>query len=288
MKSNNLIILIILISIKFTLVYADEDIYENDCSNEDDVVYFTIEELDIFSCEKINEGIYDNDVVYTVYKFNEKIKITISVDENELYYIIGNVESNEAMDDILDYLTGIFTEPIPYINGDGFTAFFHDTENLYFKDNYADYIGTFTVYGNHLFVEEAFKQEKIIVQRQWCTPEFYIANTVENGDGWGFIASWDKVEYEVITETKSEEKKQVLPAQYRVRSWQKTRDSFYTIAAMPFIYGDSRLWILLYNANKNKLPDPDEPDIILPGTILNIPSIRGEERSGLWTFDNIK
>jgi len=30
------------------------------------------------------------------------------------------------------------------------------------------------------------------------------------------------------------------------------------------------------------MPERDNPDLILPGMVLNIPSIRGETRQGMW------
>jgi hypothetical protein len=74
----------------------------------------------------------------------------------------------------------------------------------------------------------------------------------------------------------------LLPAQYTVRPWSTTRDCLWNIAGRPWIYGDPTQWRLLYNANKSKMPNPDNPDLIEPGMVLDIPSIRGEERQGLW------
>jgi hypothetical protein len=73
-----------------------------------------------------------------------------------------------------------------------------------------------------------------------------------------------------------------LPAQYTVRPWSTFRDCLWNIAGRPWIYGDPTQWRLLYNANKSKMPNPDNPDLIEPGMVLDIPSIRGEERQGLW------
>jgi tetratricopeptide (TPR) repeat protein len=78
------------------------------------------------------------------------------------------------------------------------------------------------------------------------------------------------------------EERPVLPAQYRVRSWQVWRDCFWNIAGHPWAYGDSRQWRRIYEANRAKLPEPDNPDLILPGMVLDIPSLRGEVRQGLW------
>ncbi|MDR1635914.1 MAG: LysM peptidoglycan-binding domain-containing protein [Treponema sp.] len=74
----------------------------------------------------------------------------------------------------------------------------------------------------------------------------------------------------------------LLPAQYTVRPWSTFRDCLWNIAGRPWIYGDPTQWRLLYNANKSKMPNPDNPDLIEPGMVLDIPSIRGEERQGLW------
>ncbi|MDR0452190.1 MAG: LysM peptidoglycan-binding domain-containing protein [Treponema sp.] len=77
----------------------------------------------------------------------------------------------------------------------------------------------------------------------------------------------------------------LLPAQYRVRPWSVSRDCFWNIAGRSWAYGDSFLWSRLYDANRSKLSDPGNPNLIHPGTVLDIPSIRGEEREGLWNED---
>jgi nucleoid-associated protein YgaU len=78
-----------------------------------------------------------------------------------------------------------------------------------------------------------------------------------------------------------------LPSRYTVRSWDKYGDCFWNIAGRSWAYGDPRRWPLLYQANKNKLPNPGNPNLIEEGTILDIPSVNGEERSGIWTPDAV-
>jgi hypothetical protein len=73
-----------------------------------------------------------------------------------------------------------------------------------------------------------------------------------------------------------------LPAQYQVRSWTASRDCFWNIAARDWAYGDSRHWRYLYDANRSKLSNSNNPNLLQPGIILDIPSIRGEVREGLW------
>jgi len=73
-----------------------------------------------------------------------------------------------------------------------------------------------------------------------------------------------------------------LPAQYTVRNWRETGDCFSAIAGWPWVYGDPHQWQKLYEANRNKLPNPNNPNLILPGMVIDIPSLKGEVRSGMW------
>ncbi len=73
-----------------------------------------------------------------------------------------------------------------------------------------------------------------------------------------------------------------LPGEYKVRTWRGERDCLWTIAALPAVYGDPFMWRKLYEANKHKLPNAKNPNLVEPGTILTIPSIRGEKRTGLY------
>jgi len=77
-----------------------------------------------------------------------------------------------------------------------------------------------------------------------------------------------------------------LPAQYTVRTWLTFKDCFWNIAGRPWAYNDPFLWKALYEANKSKLPDASNPDLIEPGTVLDIPSVRGEYRHGMWDPGN--
>jgi tetratricopeptide (TPR) repeat protein len=73
----------------------------------------------------------------------------------------------------------------------------------------------------------------------------------------------------------------VLAAQYLVKTWASVKDCLWNIAAKPQIYNNAWDWRYIYNANKDKMPKPDDPDLIHPGMVLTIPSIRGEFRSGI-------
>lgn len=74
-----------------------------------------------------------------------------------------------------------------------------------------------------------------------------------------------------------------LPRFYTVRLIPDRRDCFWRIAEYGFIYGDPWKWKKLYELNKDKIPDPKNPNWIEPGTVLEIPSLKGEVREG--TYD---
>jgi len=76
-----------------------------------------------------------------------------------------------------------------------------------------------------------------------------------------------------------------LPASYTIRAWGVSYDCFWNIAGRPWVYGNPHLWRVLYNANKAKLPDPNNPNLIEPGIVLDIPSLKGEVRQGAWDKD---
>lgn len=73
-----------------------------------------------------------------------------------------------------------------------------------------------------------------------------------------------------------------LPAQYTVRAWASTKDCLWNIAGRSWAYGDPFKWKVLYDANIQKMPKPGDPDLIHPGMVLDIPSIKGESRQGVW------
>jgi len=73
-----------------------------------------------------------------------------------------------------------------------------------------------------------------------------------------------------------------LAKQYTVRTWRVERDCLWTIAGYPWVYNDPWKWKVLYEANKDKMPEPGNPNLIEPGMVLDIPSIEGETRQGMW------
>ena len=77
-----------------------------------------------------------------------------------------------------------------------------------------------------------------------------------------------------------------LPSQYTVRSWAVSRDCLWNIAGYSWVYGNPERWIELFEANRYRMPDPNNPDLIEPDMVLDIPSIMGETRQGMWDPNN--
>lgn len=74
-----------------------------------------------------------------------------------------------------------------------------------------------------------------------------------------------------------------LPQYYVVRPWEQTKDCYWNISGRPYVYNDPRLWENLYQKNKNSMPKPDDPNLILPGMKMEIPSLSGEFREGVYS-----
>ena len=74
-----------------------------------------------------------------------------------------------------------------------------------------------------------------------------------------------------------------LPKFYVVRPWAETKDCYWNISGRKYIYNNPLLWENLYQANKSKMPRPNDPYLILPGMKMEIPSIAGELREGTYS-----
>ena len=77
----------------------------------------------------------------------------------------------------------------------------------------------------------------------------------------------------------------VFPKYYVVRLIMDARDCFDKIAAYPWVYNDRYQWRVLYEANKDKIHNPNNPHLIHPGQVFEIPSLSGEVREGTYDPD---
>ena len=71
-----------------------------------------------------------------------------------------------------------------------------------------------------------------------------------------------------------------LPQYYTVRLQLPLRDCFWRIAGLPFVYNDPWKWRLLYDANKELLEKPGNPNLIQPGMKFVILPLDNETREG--------
>ncbi len=75
-----------------------------------------------------------------------------------------------------------------------------------------------------------------------------------------------------------------LPATYTVQLILERRDCLWRIAGYPFVYNNPWKWKVLYEANRDILIDPNNPNLIEVGQVLTIPSIAGEFREGDYDY----
>ncbi|MGN0739407.1 MAG: hypothetical protein ACI4LX_04470 [Treponema sp.] len=76
-----------------------------------------------------------------------------------------------------------------------------------------------------------------------------------------------------------------LPQYYVVRPWAETKDCYWNISGRKYVYNNPLLWENLYQKNKSKMPKPNDPNLILPGMKMEIPSLTGEYREGTYSPD---
>lgn len=74
-----------------------------------------------------------------------------------------------------------------------------------------------------------------------------------------------------------------LPEFYIVRPWAESKDCYWNISGRPYVYNNPLLWENLYQANKSNMPKPNNPNLIMPGMKMKIPSITGEYREGVYS-----
>lgn len=98
--------------------------------------------------------------------------------------------------------------------------------------------------------------------------------------------NWEKASYfakQVLTTLADVYEITPLPKYYIVKPWATNKDCFWNISGRPYVYNNPWLWENLYQANKKSLPKPEDPNLILPGMKMEIPSLTGEIREG--TYD---
>ena len=105
------------------------------------------------------------------------------------------------------------------------------------------------------------------------------AEEAYNGEDYQTAASYAKQVLEALVDIKEVTP---LPKYYVVRPWADTKDCYWNISGRNYVYNNPLLWENLYQANKESMPQPGNPELILPGMKMEIPSITGEYREGTY------
>ncbi|MBN2545426.1 MAG: LysM peptidoglycan-binding domain-containing protein [Spirochaetes bacterium] len=78
------------------------------------------------------------------------------------------------------------------------------------------------------------------------------------------------------------EGEEIFPKFYVVKLDIKKRDCLWRISNFTFIYNNRYEWKRLWEANKGILKNPENPHLIFPEQIIEIPSLKGEIREGYY------
>ena len=105
------------------------------------------------------------------------------------------------------------------------------------------------------------------------------AEEAYNGEDYPTATSYAKQVLDALADIKEVTP---LPQYYVVRPWAETKDCYWNISGRSYVYNNPLLWENLYQANKQNMPKPNDPNLILPGMKMEIPSITGEYREGVY------
>jgi tetratricopeptide (TPR) repeat protein len=117
------------------------------------------------------------------------------------------------------------------------------------------------------------------MKTDWQLEADHIAEAIRSAVTRPVAASFAAEEASGLTTASAEQEAEhsTLPAFYRT----VPVDTLVNIAQQAYIYGDWTKWIFLYKENEDQFSERDNPNLILPGMILSIPSLNGEERLGV-------
>ncbi|MGN0729277.1 LysM peptidoglycan-binding domain-containing protein [Treponema sp.] len=132
------------------------------------------------------------------------------------------------------------------------------------------------------YVESIHGKENFPIAYNSAQKFFAQAEDAFAKEDWNATSSYAKQVIDALAEIKEITP---LPKYYIVRPWDSNRDCFWNISGRPYVYNNPYLWENLYEANKNSLPNPKNPNLILPGMKMEIPSISGEYRDGIYSPD---
>ena len=132
------------------------------------------------------------------------------------------------------------------------------------------------------YVESIHGKENFPIAYEAATKAFAQAEDAYGREDWDNASSYAKQVLDTLAEVYEITP---LPKYYVVRPWATDRDCFWNISGRTYVYNNPYLWENLYEANKSALPKPNDPNLILPGMKMEIPSLSGEYRDGVYSPD---
>ena len=132
------------------------------------------------------------------------------------------------------------------------------------------------------YVESIHGKENFPIAYEAATKAFAQAEDAYGREDWDNASSYAKQVLDPLAEVYEITP---LPKYYVVRPWATDRDCFWNISGRTYVYNNPYLWENLYEANKSALPKPNDPNLILPGMKMEIPSLSGEYRDGVYSPD---
>ncbi len=129
------------------------------------------------------------------------------------------------------------------------------------------------------YVEGIHGKENYPIAYEAATKSLSQAEGAFEKEDWDNANAYSKQVLDILADVKDITP---LPKYYVVRPWATDRDCFWNISGRPYVYNNPYLWENLYEANKKALPKPEDPNLILPGMKMEIPSLSGEFRDGTY------
>lgn len=129
-------------------------------------------------------------------------------------------------------------------------------------------------YAKNINAERNFPMAYSSAQKSYAS-----AQAAYNGEDYETAAAFANQVLEALADIKEITP---LPEYYVVRPWADSKDCYWNISGRNYVYDNPLLWENLYQANKENMPKPNDPNLILPGMKMKIPSITGEYREGVY------
>ena len=220
---------------------------------------------------------YNNNGVITLGLRN----INLTFEKNEIVAIVG--ESGSGKSTLLNVICGVDSYEEGEILFNGYeTSYFNQEDMDTFRRKNVSFI-----YQNYNIIESYTVLENVMFPLlingstiKEAKENLENAETAFDGEDWAKATEYAKASLAALDGVREITP---LPEYYIVKPWAETKDCYWNISGRPYVYNNPLLWENLYQANKQSMPKPEDPNLIHPGMKMKIPSLTGEYRKG--TYD---